>query len=107
MSDEESEPEHVYFKDRVEWSNVVPIPLKDYAYSPCRIIYSKQCEYLKFEYLLPSLPLVVSTSVLTLYADEDAMGYFRATLLSGEKSSRVLELLEFILTINPSLYTGW
>lgn len=42
-----------------------------------------------------------------LLIDEDAISYFRAILSSGEKSPRVMELLNFIVNLNPSLYTAW
>ena len=47
------------------------------------------------------------TIVLFGYRFKDVHDYFRAVLKSGEKSSRVLELTEEALEMNPANYTVW
>jgi hypothetical protein len=41
------------------------------------------------------------------YADKDATDYFRGIVKTGEKSSRVLQLTETIIRLNPAHYSAW
>ena len=40
-------------------------------------------------------------------ADKDANDYFRGIIKTGEKSSRVLQLTETIIRLNPAHYSAW
>lgn len=44
---------------------------------------------------------------MTTTIDRELMDIFRAILQSGEKSQRVLQLIEDLLEINPANYTVW
>ena len=48
MSDTESEGEniHIFYKDRAEWKDVIPIPQDDGPDPVVRINYSKKCKSL-------------------------------------------------------------
>lgn len=50
---------------------------------------------------------ITSGQSLTGCADKDATDYFRGVVLSGEKSSRVLDLTEHIIRQNPAHYSAW
>ncbi|KAL2912190.1 CAAX geranylgeranyltransferase alpha subunit [Polyrhizophydium stewartii] len=64
-----------------DWKDVVPVPQDDGVQPLAPIAYAQ--EY------------------------TEAMDLFRAVLLSGEKSARVLELTAFIIEANSSHYTAW
>ena len=70
------------YEDDPEWKDVVPIPQDDGGPNALAII---------------------------AYTDEyrEAMSYLRAVMAEDEKSDRVLELTEHIITINPAHYTVW
>jgi hypothetical protein len=40
-------------------------------------------------------------------ADKDVTDYFRGIVKTGEKSSRVLQLTETIIRLNPAHYSAW
>lgn len=65
-----------------EWADVVPIPQNDGGPNPLAAI---------------------------AYTEEysEAMEYLRAVMANNEKSERVLELTEHIISINPAHYTVW
>ncbi|KAL8843523.1 MAG: hypothetical protein Q9170_000027 [Blastenia crenularia] len=70
------------YGDSEEWADVVPIPQDDGGPSPLAAI---------------------------AYSDEysEAMGYLRAVMANDEKSERILELTEHIISMNPAHYTVW
>ncbi|KAL9605165.1 MAG: hypothetical protein Q9219_000099 [cf. Caloplaca sp. 3 TL-2023] len=65
-----------------EWADVVPIPQNDGGPNPLAAI---------------------------AYTEEysEAMGYLRAVMANNEKSERVLELTEHVISMNPAHYTVW
>ncbi|EFA82811.1 protein prenyltransferase alpha subunit [Heterostelium album PN500] len=80
-SEEEEEEVYVPFSKRPEWSDVTPIEQDDGTNPICPIAYSD------------------------LFKDK--MNYFRAIIKSGEKSKRVIDLIDAIIEDNPSNYTVW
>ena len=64
------------------WADVVPIPQDEGGANPLAVI---------------------------AYTDEysQAMSYLRAVMASNEKSLRVMELTEHIISMNPAHYTVW
>ncbi|KAL8960964.1 MAG: hypothetical protein Q9193_002408 [Seirophora villosa] len=70
------------YSESEEWADVVPIPQNEGGPNPlAAIAYSE--EY------------------------REAMEYLRAVMASDEKSERVLELTEHIISMNPAHYTVW
>ncbi|KAJ3500519.1 hypothetical protein NLJ89_g9756 [Agrocybe chaxingu] len=69
------------FSERPEWADVVPLE--------------------QYENINPLAPI--------FYTEEykDATNYFRAIAKSGEKSRRVLELTESVISQNPAHYSAW
>ncbi|KAL8868150.1 MAG: hypothetical protein Q9174_005180, partial [Haloplaca sp. 1 TL-2023] len=65
-----------------EWEDIAPIPQNDGGPNPLAAI---------------------------AYTEEysEAMGYLRAVMAANEKSERVLELTEHIISMNPAHYTVW
>ncbi|KAL8942071.1 MAG: hypothetical protein Q9216_001883, partial [Gyalolechia sp. 2 TL-2023] len=70
------------YSDSGEWTDVVPIPQNDGGPNPLAAI---------------------------AYTEEysEAMEYLRAVMADNEKSERVLELTEHIISMNPAHYTVW
>ncbi|THH19293.1 hypothetical protein EW146_g1855 [Bondarzewia mesenterica] len=73
--------EPLLFSQRLEWSDVTPIP--------------------QYESIAPLAPI--------FYSDEykDATDYFRGIVKTGEMSTRVLDLTERIIRLNPAHYSAW
>ncbi|KAH9973756.1 hypothetical protein BGW80DRAFT_1437112 [Lactifluus volemus] len=77
----ENTAEPVLYAERSEWSDVVPIA--------------------QYENIQPLAPIFYSPEY------KDATDYFRAIVKAGEKSSRVLQLTETIIRLNPAHYSAW
>jgi len=72
---------YIPYAERPDWADVTPIPQHD-----------------SFDPLVP-----------IHYTPEykDATDYFRGIVQAGEQSERVLELTEYIISLNPSHYSVW
>jgi len=79
MSSEEEE--YVFYKDRLQWKDVVPIKQDDGEAPVCPIAYTAEFE--------------------------DVMNYFRAMLQADEKSQRALENTTEVIEFNAANYTVW
>ncbi|GAA42010.2 protein farnesyltransferase/ geranylgeranyltransferase type-1 subunit alpha [Clonorchis sinensis] len=72
---------YVFYKDRPEWADVVPVPQDEGERNVVRIAYSPQFV--------------------------DAHDYMRAVLLKDERSERALEITGTVLLLNPANFTVW
>ena len=70
------------YEDSEEWEDIVPIPQDDGGPHPLAAI---------------------------AYTEEysEAMAYLRAVMAKNEKSDRVLDLTEHVISMNPAHYTVW
>ncbi|CAI5511458.1 unnamed protein product [Closterium sp. Naga37s-1] len=68
-------------RDSDEWADVEPLPQDDGPDPVVPIAYSREFD--------------------------DAMGFMRAVLASGERSARVLRLTERVISVNAASYTAW
>jgi protein farnesyltransferase/geranylgeranyltransferase type-1 subunit alpha len=70
------------YESSPEWADIIPIPQDDGGPNPLAAI---------------------------AYTDEysEAMSYLRAVMAKDEKSERVLQLTEHVITMNPAHYTVW
>ena len=70
------------YENSEEWEDIVPIPQDDGGPNPLASI---------------------------AYTDEysEAMSYLRAVMAKDEKSDRVLDLTEHVISMNPAHYTVW
>eukprot|EP01105_Mastigella_eilhardi_P015859 TRINITY_DN362_c1_g4_i2.p1 TRINITY_DN362_c1_g4~~TRINITY_DN362_c1_g4_i2.p1 ORF type:complete len:326 (+),score=124.24 TRINITY_DN362_c1_g4_i2:303-1280(+) len=79
---EEARREQPPYKERPEWADVSPVPIRDATFSPiCSIAYTP-----KFK---------------------EVMGYFNAVLLKDERSERALALTADVIDLNSANYTAW
>lgn len=106
----------VFYKDREEWADVVPVPQDDGQYPVVSISYTDKCKYsLTFEPLIfyasditpHRVMCQVMCNVMCFFSVTDVYDYFRAILKSQEKSERALELTKDALELNPANYTVW
>ncbi|CAI6002031.1 unnamed protein product [Closterium sp. NIES-65] len=68
-------------RDSDDWADVEPLPQDDGPDPVVPIAYSREFD--------------------------DAMGFMRAVLASGERSARVLRLTERVISVNAASYTAW
>jgi protein farnesyltransferase/geranylgeranyltransferase type-1 subunit alpha len=81
------------------WEDVTPVPQDDGDNPVVSISYAAACMMMSYTIifaLITFIPLV-----------RELMDLFRAVLVSGEKSERVLKLTQEILDINAANYTVW
>jgi hypothetical protein len=107
----ENTAEPVLYAERSEWSDVVPIAQYENIQPLAPIFYSPECTH------CPTICLLIVLIKLwyallhhnppTGNTDKDATDYFRAIVKAGEKSSRVLQLTETIIRLNPAHYSAW
>ncbi len=97
--------EHVFYAERPEWADVVPVAQYENIQPLAPIFYSPQCKQPS------SYPpaFYVHRSIFNHDAplDKDVTDYFRGVVKIGEKSPRVLELTETIIRLNPAHYSAW
>jgi protein farnesyltransferase/geranylgeranyltransferase type-1 subunit alpha len=84
------------FSGRPGWEDVTPVAQDDGPNPVVSIAYSAAC-----------LSSSSFTEFSSMFPVRELMDLFRAVLVSGEKSQRVLELIEELLETNPANYTIW
>ena len=89
----------MFYRDRDDWRDVIPIAQNDGPVPVVLIAYSDRW--------IPLSSVVMALKCFFCCRFKDVHDYFRAVLKSGEKSSRVLELTEDALEMNPANYTVW
>jgi hypothetical protein len=91
------------------WEDVVPVAQSDGPNPVVSINYSTDCK-IKFPCSVCAVaifPSYVLSCHLFIVLVREVMDLFRAVLISGEKTQRVLELTEEILETNAANYTVW
>jgi protein farnesyltransferase/geranylgeranyltransferase type-1 subunit alpha len=104
-SDEGSdqEPSYIFYRDRQEWSDVVPVELHEGPFPVVAIAYSDRCDYIYFFCLL----FISIYSIFVSFPVKDIFNYFRAIVLKNEISERAFQLTSDALELNPANYTVW
>ncbi len=99
----DQEPSYIFYHDRPEWSDVVPVELHEGPFPVVAIAYSDRCDYIYI-----ALPLVYF-NVLNIFSFsvKDIFNYFRAIVLKNEISERAFQLTSDALELNPANYTVW
>ena len=93
----ETEEDDRLYRDRPEWSDVVPVPQRDGPAPIVPIAYDSKC--MGSSVSAPPDPVIPAVV--------DTMDYLRAVLRSDERSARTLRLTTDAINCNPSNYTVW